>query len=534
MPAPMLENPILPGFNPDPSICRVGDDFYIATSTFEWFPGVQIHHSRDLKHWRLVARPLNRPDLLNMLGEPDSCGVWAPCLTHANGRFYLLYTDVKRFDGNFKDTHNYLTSCATIDGDWDSPTYLNAQGFDPSLFHDDDGRTWVLNMVWDHRPDRSFFRGITLQEYSIPEGRLFGDVELIFDGTELDCTEGPHLYRFDDTYYLITAEGGTGYGHAVTMARSKSIHGPYEVDPAGPIVTAKDDPDWPLQRSGHADLVELEDGRFLLVHLASRPLPGTRRSPMGRESAIQELVRSEDGWFRLPDGDPRPRLEIRGVDAPPTPASSGFVDTDFDGPDLDHRFQWLRSPWPDELFSLTARPGHLRLFGRESIGSWYRQALVACRQTLFDFEIETTLDFEPASFQHLAGLTCYYNASKFHYLYVSWDPKLGKHLGMMSCGGRADLVLDYPAWDDRVTLPVGEPVRLLASVRGAELQFAFAVGDSPAQPFGPRLDYSVLCDEAGKGEGANFTGTFLGVCCQDLTGQQHPADFDRFSYRSGA
>ena len=161
----VITNPILPGFNPDPSIVRVGEDFYIATSTFEWYPGVQIHHSKDLKNWRLLTRPLNRKSLLDMRGEPDSCGIWAPCLTHHDGLFHLIYTDVKRFDGDYKDSHNYLTTCATIDGEWSDPVYLNSSGFDPSLFHDDDGKKWLVNMVWDHRHNQHRFAGIALQEY---------------------------------------------------------------------------------------------------------------------------------------------------------------------------------------------------------------------------------------------------------------------------------------------------------------------------------------------------------------------------------
>ena len=182
-----IRNPILRGFNPDPSICRVGEDYYIAVSTF--------------------ARPLNRPSMLDMRGEPDSCGIWAPCLSHADGLFWLCYTDVRRFDGNFKDTHNYLTTCATIDGQWTEPTYLNSSGFDPSLFHDDDGRKWYTNMVWDHRPDRTFFHGIVLQEFSAEKRELLGEPKHIFPGTELDFTEGPHLYKYDGYYYLMTAEG---------------------------------------------------------------------------------------------------------------------------------------------------------------------------------------------------------------------------------------------------------------------------------------------------------------------------------------
>ena len=117
----MIQNPILPGFNPDPSICRVGDDYYVATSTFEWFPGVQINHSRDLVNWRLVRRPLERASQLDLRGEPDSCGVWAPCLSYADGKFWLVYTDVKRFDGDFKDAHNYIVTAPTIEGPWSDP-----------------------------------------------------------------------------------------------------------------------------------------------------------------------------------------------------------------------------------------------------------------------------------------------------------------------------------------------------------------------------------------------------------------------------
>ena len=147
----MIQNPVLSGFHPDPSILRVKDDYYIATSTFEWFPGVQINHSKDLVHWDLLGYPLTRVSQLNMIGEEDSCGVWAPCLSYDKGRFYLIYTDVKSFIGSFKDTHNYLVTAEDIHGPWSEPIYLNSSGFDPSLFHDRDGRKYLVNMVMDHR-----------------------------------------------------------------------------------------------------------------------------------------------------------------------------------------------------------------------------------------------------------------------------------------------------------------------------------------------------------------------------------------------
>ena len=160
-----IKNPILRGFNPDPSIIRVGEAYYIATSTFEWFPGVQIHRSYDLVHWELLTHPLRRISQLDMRGVPDSCGVWAPCLSYHEGTFYLVYSNVKSFDGVWKDTPNYLVTTEDIEGDWSEPIFLSASGFDGSLFHDDDGRKWFTSMLTDHRNGK-FFGGIILQEYS--------------------------------------------------------------------------------------------------------------------------------------------------------------------------------------------------------------------------------------------------------------------------------------------------------------------------------------------------------------------------------
>ena len=244
-----IENPILRGFHPDPSIIRVQEDYYIATSTFEWFPGVQIYHSRDLKNWELVARPLSRVSQLDLAGVPDSGGVWAPCLSYSNGVYYLVYTVVKSVDGLYKDTHNYLVTATDICGDWSEPVYLNSEGFDPSLFHDTDGRKWLVNMTWDMRRGKTCFGGIQLREYSPAQRRLVGESRLIFAGTELGITEGPHLYHVNGYYYLFTAEGGTHFGHALTVARSKTIEGPYEVDPGNPVLTSRDDVTLPLQRA---------------------------------------------------------------------------------------------------------------------------------------------------------------------------------------------------------------------------------------------------------------------------------------------
>ena len=339
MAASVIQNPILRGFNPDPSIVRVGDDYYVATSTFEWFPGVQIHHSRDLVHWRLLSRPLSRPGQLDMRGDPDSCGVWAPCLSHADGRFWLIYTDVKRYGrttvggasgASLRDFHNYLVTSETIDGEWSDPVYLNSSGFDPSLFHDDDGRKYLVNQLWDHRPGRNRFAGIVLQEYSVEERRLVGERVNIFLGTPLGLTEAPHLYKRNGYYYLLTAEGGTAWGHAVTMARSKALRGPYELHPDVYILSARHRPDAPLQRAGHADLVETQKGETYLVYLCGRPLRNRGRCTLGRETAIERMAWGSDGWLRTADGQGLPSLEVPAPDLPAHPFPQDPVRDDFD------------------------------------------------------------------------------------------------------------------------------------------------------------------------------------------------------------
>ncbi len=565
-----IRNPILRGFNPDPSIVRVGDDYYIATSTFEWYPGVQIHHSRDLVHWRLLCRPLNRASQLNMLGNPDSCGIWAPCLTRANGLFWLVYTDVKRFGrttvggtsgASLRDFHNCLVTSARIDGDWSEPVPLNSSGFDPSLFNDDDGRAYLLNMLWDHRPGNNRFAGIILQEYSVKERRLIGERVNIFEGTPLGFTEAPHLYKRNGWYYLLTAEGGTGWGHAVTMARSRKLTGPYELHPDTYILTARHRPDVELQRAGHADLVETPAGETYMVYLCGRPIPNRGRCTLGRETAIQKMVWGTDDWLRTLDGQGIPTVETPAPSAYPdmsrsgdgsSPAGPQAVSSEdtlsppraeddvdggslstcrygFDKPQLPIDFQWLRTPWPDELFSLTARPGFLRLFGRETIGSPFRQALVARRQQAHCLSAATVVEFAPKHYQQMAGLVCYYNSVKFHYLYISHDQSIGKHLRVMSCipdSTQAD------AFTPPISIPVGKPVHLRVEVDFERLYFAYRIesADDDWRWIPQLFDASILSDEATAPGLPNFTGAFVGMACQDLAGTLNSADFAFFEY----
>jgi xylan 1,4-beta-xylosidase len=556
-----IHNPILRGFNPDPSIVRVGDDYYIATSTFEWYPGVQIHHSRDLANWTLITRPLRRASQLDMRGEPDSCGIWAPCLTHADGKFWLIYTDVKRYGrtsgaggapgASPRDMHNYLLTCNTIDGEWSEPVFLNSSGFDPSLFHDVDGRKYLVNMLWDHRPGANRFAGIVLQEYSIVEHKLVGERVNIFKGTHIGFTEAPHLYQRNGWYYLLTAEGGTGWGHAVTMARSRKLTGPYELHPDKYILTSRDRPDAALQRAGHADLVDTPSGETWMVYLCGRPIPNRGRCILGRETAIQPMMWGDDGWLRTRAGDAMPEAvvpdvvsEVKGAhpgvvlsgakDLHPDVVLSGAKDllhhavTHFDEPTLPIDFQWLRTPYPDELFSLTARKGHLRLYGRETMGSFFLQSLVARRLQSHCASIRTVVEFAPQHYQQSAGLTCYYNSAKFHYLYITRDEN-GRHLRVMS---NIPDGIQSDSFTNPVSLPDAGRIELRAEIDFERLRFAYRVDgtDAPWQWLQQTFDASILSDEAAAPGTPNFTGAFVGMACQDLSGTALHADFDFFEY----
>jgi xylan 1,4-beta-xylosidase len=531
----MIENPILRGFNPDPSICRVGDTYYIATSTFEWYPGVQIHASDDLANWELAARPLARAGLLDMRGNPDSCGIWAPCLSYAGGRFWLVYTDVKRLEGDFKDAHNYITHAPAITGPWADPIYVNSSGFDPSLFHGPDGRKWFLNMRWNHGPQGSGcngahdrFDGIELQEWGVDHG-LTGPVHTIYAGTDLGLTEAPHMFFRNGWYYLTVAEGGTGYDHAVTMARSRSITGPYETHPQQHVMTTRHDAHHGVQRVGHGQYVEAPDGTPLHSFLCGRPVQGPNGPfcATGRETGLAICEWRADDWLYLKGGGLVPPMLLN---VPAARRSSPAALHDFTALNaLPPEFQWLRSPYPERLFSLDGGQG-LRLTGRESIGSWFEQSLIARRQCESRYFAQTTLQADPPNFQRAAGLVTYYNRHKFHAAWITRTGAGARVLQIVSClGDWQNFGLTFGA---QTQIPDG-PITLRVAVDGPSQQFFWGQGDSADQPLGAVLDASIISDEGGRGEHASFTGAFVGMFAMDVTGQGWGADFLRFAYTDG-
>lgn len=524
-------NPILRGFNPDPSIIRVNDDYYIATSTFEWFPGVQIHHSKDLVNWRLHSHPVNRLSQLDMKGVPDSCGVWAPCLTYDNGTFYLVYSNVKTFDGVWKDAPNYLITTKDIDsGNWSEPIFLNGSGFDASLFHDDDGKKWISNLLVDHRGGK-FFGGIVLQEYSEKEKKLIGPVKHIFKGSDLGVTEGPHIYKLNGYYYLITAEGGTEYGHAASIARSKKIDGPYELHPTNPLITSRDHPDLYIQKPGHADIVETQNKEWYMVHLGARPLTKLGRCTLGRESCIQKVVWKNDGWLYLDNGTNQPDKTVIAPVLPEHKWPEQPSKDDFNSDSLDINFQSLRVPVSDDWLSLKERKGFLRLYGRESLCSIHNQSVIARRIQAFKVEASTCLEFEPETFQQMAGMVIYYNTWHFHYFHVNYHEETKKkYLVIISNdNGNFSEQMDKP-----IDITGINRICLKADYDHDKLQFLYSTDGNNWLKAGPVLDTSILSDDYVRDNGMHyrpaFTGTFVGLCCQDISGRNLHADFDWFEY----
>lgn len=538
-------NPILRGFNPDPSILRVGEDYYIATSTFEYFPGVQIHHSRDLAHWRLLTRPLNRVSQLDLRGVGASQGVWAPDLSFWQGTYYLLYTLVTSFYCNMYDTHNYMVTATDIRGPWSQPIRLNGYGFDPSLFHDTDGCKYVLSMVTDHRIPKKYAGRLVLQQLDAVTCAPLGAAKEIYAADPI-YLEGPHLYRHEGLYYLFAADTGTGEGHGQSVLRSASVWGPYEMyhpsyavrtDPreAWSMLTARHAPDHPLQKAGHADLVQTQTGEWYAVHLCGRPgkqrnapdaprFPNARRYPLGRETALQRITWAQ-GWPVLANGTALPDVTLPAPALPPHPWPLPPAMDHFDAAQLDIRWQTLRLPLGETELSLTERPGHLRLFGGDGLSARGTQSMVLQRVTEPHCDMETVVSFEPTLFKQMAGMILWYDSDNYIYLHLTHDEQLGKVVTLLTAENKR---YAYPA--GFVPILSGFPVRLRMRVRDGDVCCSFAVGQAEWQPIGDALDVTFLSDEACN-EGW-FTGTMTGLCCQDLTGSQLYADFDAFWYQA--
>ena len=522
-----IQNPVLRGFNPDPGLLRVGEDYYIVTSTFEWFPGIMLYHSRDLAHWELLARPLCRKNKLDLGGVASSLGVWAPDLSYEDGIYYLVYTLVRATEASHYDTLNYLVTAKNPRGPWSMPVALNACGFDPSLYHEND-RHYLVSMMIDSQPNHQKFGGIILQEYDAAAKVMRGPIQKIFYKKGY-LTEGPHLYRRGGWYYLLLAVGGTGKSHSEWVCRAKSLLGPYEEYPGNPILIAKGHPESPLKKTGHLSLCDTPAGDWYGAFLCARPIdpepPEAMRCPLGRETAIEAITWTSDGWPVLKNGRVTADLTVETA-LPDHPYKALPSREHFNGNHLPAVFASSRLPLTARNYSLIERPGWLRLYGRQSLGSKYEQSLLARRWQSVEFSAATLLEFQPACFQQAAGLVCFYNTENYYYLHMTWDEDNAcPCLRVLRCLNRT---ADYPV--ACILLPRTSRVELQVTVSRAALDFAYRTRERDAWlPAGPTLDASDLSDEAC--EGLMYTGSFVGIACQDATGLGAYADFDWFEYK---
>ena len=545
----MIRNPVLPGFNPDPSIIRVGRDYYIATSTFVWQPAIRLFHSTDLASWTLTGHALH-DGVHELRGLDSNAGIWAPNLTFdpADGSFYLAYSLVRSTTAEYFDVDNFVVTATDIAGPWSAPAYLSSVGFDPSFLHDDDGRHWVVTLEWDPRDGYEHPGAIVLEEFDAEQRRLIGPAQRIYrGGSDRGCLEGPNLYKKDGYYYLMAAEGGTGFGHGVTLARSRQITGPYQPGPVNPFITSnpvphfgRNDHDYlrpnlynphaNLQKAGHGSLVETPTGQWYVAHLCARPLEPERRSVLGRETALQQVEWTDDGWLRLTTG---------GTVAQPVTPGSGdsrslrrdrtsyeSIRDDFDGPAVDRRLSTLRRPFSEDWVTLQSRPGALSLRGGDFPTSRFDVSLVATQLQDFTAAVTTHLTIEPRHFSQSAGLVVFYDNENFAYLRVYRSESLASTaLGIVLVrgGSKRELLLD------RVAIDSNEAI-LHARIDGGNLQFSWRPSGSDFQPVGPLIDATYRSDEATRG----FTGTMIGMVCVDSYRKDLFAHFDYFDLRHGA
>lgn len=546
----MIKNPILPGFNPDPSILRIGEDYYIATSTFEWFPGIALYHSQNLKDWELLGHALDRETQLNLSRLPSAKGVWAPSLTYNKTEklFYLAYSLMYSHNARYFDLDNFLVTSPTIEGPWSDPIYLHSVGFDPSCFHDEDDRTYVVCLKWELRNGEGRPDCIVIQEYDKQLKKLVGPLQEIWrGGTRRGCIEGPHLYKRKGLYYLLCAEGGTGYGHSVTVGRASSPWGPYEGDPQNPILSAAPDfdemdNDWylkthhfnpasPLQKTGHASLVQTPANTWYLAHLCSRPFVPELRCTLGRETALQEVSWTDDGWLRLCKEDKLPSLELPELKTNKEPLYNPIPSCgkeQFEEPWNSHFITPRRDR---QLFSsIQSRKGYLRLYGQQSLCSLDTVAFIARRLQTIQAKVSTHLEFYPTHWRESAGLVIYHDNMNYRFFRVTYDQEKELPILMLTVltnGVRKEMFCG--------TLPKDTSVRLGMIIRNRDLSFVWELEDGLSlseEMYSNRVqmtfDLSELSDEFSNfGE---FTGTFVGMACEDFKSHNAHADFSWFEY----
>ena len=535
-----LRNPVIRGFAPDPSLIRVGDWYYVATSSFEWFPTIPLHRSRDLVSWEYAGHVAGAVPGGSLAGVPDSGGIWAPALSWDGERFWVVYAIVRSLMSPYFNLEVYVSTATDPAGVWSAPRRVSGHGFDPSLFHHE-GRLWLVNLQNDHRPGGNRFDGIVLTELDRETLAPIGAPRLVLhrDPRRERFVEGPKLLFRDGWFYLVLAEGGTGFEHGVLVARSRDIAGPYEVCDE-PLLTSRDDPSQPLQKAGHGELVQAPNGDWFCCHLASRPVPTVHgpRCTLGRETAVQAVVWDEQRWPRLRQGGWHPAVEVEVPEVAGTHEAPEVRHSP--GDELGWPWSTLRGPVDSSWADTVSRPGWIRLRGRHGPESLWEQSLLAQRITEHRARVEVTIDARPTTFTQAAGLVLWYDTLAYLALDLTWtEPDGERQAGQQWRGeGRTALVLTARTPDGtRVEavreVPAGRPVTVGATIDGAEARFWVRDGDEDGHrdgvrevPIGGILDFSELSDDAGGR--LRFTGAFAGIRAHDLVDGDFWAGFSGF------
>ena len=536
-------NPIISGAHPDPSICRVGDDYYIVNSSFEYFPGLPIHHSKDLVNWELIGYGLHREDQcngeMNLVDVQSDGGIHAPTIRYHKGTFYIITTNVYNSgDGSPGLMRNFIITAKNPSGPWSKPHIIEgAPGIDPDIFFDDNGKVYFTGT---HSPGDMNSNGIGeiwIQELDIKKWKLVGKRHTVWDGIFGCCTEGPHIYKEHGLYYLLVAEGGTGKNHAVMIAASENILGPYEENQRNPILTTRHlSNNYFVNSTGHADMIELEDGRWYMVSLGKRnDLDGdanmgreTYLMPMQWESTIVKWEQvSEDRWeplrYLFPVVAPLTGKVERFTPLPFTDRPQYINNTvidDFLNENLDLRWTFIRVP-EEKTYSLLENPGFLRLYSKPGkIEDRKRFSLVGFRQKESDFEFEVKMNFLPDKNEVESGVIHY--QKEWNYLTNTVIKKRKKYYLEQKLKEKGKEVVTL-----KKTILKGYDGNIILKVKSKKdrYDFFYSLND------GSSFDYFTSI-EAIKVLDRNYTGALLGLfTTSNGVLSQDYADYDWVRYK---
>lgn len=495
------KNPVIPGFHPDPSVCKVGDDFYLVTSSFEYFPGVPLFHSKDLVNWEQIGHCLTRPSQLPLEKSGVSCGIYAPTIRFNDGVFYVVTTNIS--------LGNFIVHTKDPAGEWSDPIWLKQGGIDPSLYFEGEKCYLTTN------PDNAIY----LSEINPITGEQLTTSKAIWSGTGGRYPEAPHIYKKDGWYYLLISEGGTEYGHKVTIARSRHIDGPYDSNPANPILTHTDVNAQmnPIQGTGHADLVQANDSSWWMVFLAFRPQSGLHHL-LGRETYLAPVRWDKNAW-PVVNGNGTIDLQMDVPTLPLQPVKEVSNTSDFDKDKLGFEWTYLRNP-REANYSLKERKGYLRLkTSPVKLDDIDSPTFVGRRQQHINFTANTTVNLLDAIDGDESGITVFMNNVSHYDLLIK-----------QALNGKRYLVLRYRLSELRhVEAQIEVPQQAIhLQVKGSNDFYAFEYSlDGKIYHNLGKMNTRYISSETAGG----FTGVLLGlfITSEDKLSKAY-SDFDQFSY----